>query len=101
MRFSDIKYVLDLVTAVILLGTSLFLSCYLQFPQLRNVRRFFRSLTAHQTQTSTKNTISPMQALLTAMSTSLGAGNIVSPPLAIAIGGPGALFWLVVYAFFG
>jgi AGCS family alanine or glycine:cation symporter len=35
------------------------------------------------------------------MSTSLGMGSIAGPPVAIAIGGPGALFWLVVYAFFG
>lgn len=35
------------------------------------------------------------------MASSIGIGNIVGPSLAIVIGGPGALFWLVVYAFFG
>ncbi|MGZ6250512.1 MAG: alanine/glycine:cation symporter family protein [Candidatus Chromulinivorax sp.] len=101
MHFSDLKYSLDLITAYTFLATSIFLTCFLKFPQLRNLKRFFRILSSQQTQTSTKNTISPMQALLTAMSTSLGAGNIISPPLAIALGGPGALFWLVIYAFFG
>jgi len=86
---------------IILLTTGITLSCLLQFPQLRNLRRFFSILSSTQVTESTTNTISPLQALLTAMSTSLGSGNIVSPPLAIAIGGPGALFWIFAYAFFG
>ena len=45
--------------------------------------------------------MSPTEALFTAMSTSLGMGCIAVPPLAVAVGGPGALFWLVVYSFFG
>ena len=100
VSLTDLKYSLDLSIAVILLGTGILLSCLTRFPQLRNVSRFFNIISSSHAKTSTKNTISPLQALLTAMSTSLGAGNIISPPLAIAIGGPGALFWILVYAFF-
>jgi len=86
---------------VVLLMAGIFLTCLLKFPQLRNGRRFLKIINSKQINESTKNTISPLQALLTAMSTSLGSGNIVSPPLAIAIGGPGALFWIFAYSFFG
>ncbi len=86
---------------IVLLTTCVFLTFLVKFPQLRNWRRFFRIISSKQINESTKNTISPLQALLTAMSTSLGSGNIVSPPLAIAVGGPGALFWIFAYAFFG
>ncbi|NQV77045.1 MAG: sodium:alanine symporter family protein [Lutibacter sp.] len=86
---------------IILLMTGVFLTCFLKFPQLRNISRFFKIIRSKQLNESTKNTITPLQALLTAMSTSLGSGNIVSPPLAIAVGGPGALFWIFAYAFFG
>lgn len=46
-------------------------------------------------------TISPIQALFTSMATTIGMGNIVGPSMAIAIGGPGALFWLIFYIFIG
>ncbi|MFS8506972.1 MAG: amino acid carrier protein [Candidatus Babeliales bacterium] len=45
--------------------------------------------------------INPLHALLTAMATTIGMGNIAGPSIAIAMGGPGALFWLVMYAFLG
>jgi alanine or glycine:cation symporter, AGCS family len=46
------------------------------------------------------NTINPFHALSTAMATTIGMGNIVGPSIAIMLGGPGALFWLVIYIFF-
>lgn len=46
-------------------------------------------------------TMSPVRALFTAMGTTIGMGNMVGPTIAIMMGGPGALFWLVVYIFFG
>jgi len=85
--------------AFLLVG--IFLSIILGFPQLKNGRKFLNIISSNELKTSTKNTISPLQALMTAMSTSLGSGSIAGVPLAIVIGGPGALFWIVVYAFFG
>ena len=97
-NFVDIVHI---SMTIVLLATGIFLTCLIKFPQLRNLRRFLRIISSKQINESTTNTISPLQALLTAMSTSLGSGNIVSPPLAIAVGGPGALFWIFAYAFFG
>lgn len=92
---------LDTGMSLIFLLVGIFLSCITRFPQLRKGGQFLKILSSKQATESTKNTISPVQALLTAMSTSLGSGSIAGIPLAIVIGGPGALFWIVVYAFFG
>jgi len=89
------------ITSLTLLLVGIFLSCLLLFPQMRNLYNFLEIISSKQAKESTKNTISPLQALLTAISTSLGTGSIAGVPLAIAIGGPGALFWIVAYAFFG
>ncbi len=49
----------------------------------------------------TKGDISPFQALMTAMSATVGTGNIAGVATAIYIGGPGAIFWMWVIALFG
>lgn len=82
------------------LCAAIFLSIITKFPQFRKLGTFLKLLRSKDLHASGKNTLSPLQALLTAMSTSLGMGTIVAPPLAIAIGGPGALFWMVTYAIF-
>ncbi|MCL5875281.1 MAG: amino acid carrier protein [Candidatus Dependentiae bacterium] len=46
-------------------------------------------------------TIDSFHALFTAMASTIGMGNVVGPSVAIMVGGPGALFWLLVYIFFG
>jgi AGCS family alanine or glycine:cation symporter len=46
-----------------------------------------------------KQAINPFHAMFTAMATTIGMGNIVGPSLAIFVGGPGALFWLLFYTF--
>lgn len=92
---------IDTLMSAIFLFIGIFLSILIGFPQLKKGRRFLKIISSNQLNTSTKNTISPLQALMTAMSTSLGSGSIAGVPLAIVIGGPGALFWIVVYAFFG
>src|SRR4029077_11970448 len=63
--------------------------------------RFFTLITSGVNHTVSKNTINPFHALFAAMATTMGMGNIVGPSLAIMIGGPGALFWLLIYIFFG
>lgn len=46
-------------------------------------------------------TIDTFHALFTAMSTTIGIGNLVGPTVAIFAGGPGAMFWLLLYIFLG
>lgn len=98
--FSLLAKVFDTITVLSCLAGALVLNILTRFPQFRKFKQFKQILASSNTYQSTKNTISPLQAMLTAMSTSLGMGTIVAPPLAIAIGGPGALFWIMVYALF-
>src|SRR3989338_4121686 len=77
---------IDTLMSAIFLVVGMFLSILIGFPQLRKGRRFLQVITSTQATTSTKNTISPLQALLTAMSTSLVSGSIAGVPLAIVIG---------------
>lgn len=48
-----------------------------------------------------EGTITPRQALTSALSSTVGAANIVGVPTAIMMGGPGAVFWMMVIAFLG
>ena len=45
--------------------------------------------------------ITPFQSFTAAMSGTIGLGNIAGVAVAISIGGPGAMFWMIVMAFFG
>ena len=99
--FLSFMYHIDTIMSAVFLLVGIFLTVFIGFPQFRNGRRFIKIISSSEAQESTKNTITPLQALLTAMSTSLGSGSIAGVPLAIAIGGPGALLWLAIYAFFG
>ena len=49
----------------------------------------------------TDDGVSPFAAACTALASSIGASNIVGVPVAIALGGPGAVFWIWVMAFIG
>jgi AGCS family alanine or glycine:cation symporter len=60
----------------------------------------FRELFKKRKSTA-KGEISPFQALMTALSSTIGTGNIAGVATAIAIGGPGALFWMWMAALFG
>jgi alanine or glycine:cation symporter, AGCS family len=101
MLFKDLIHAIDIPLACMFLGAGIVLSFMTNFPQFKKFKDFIRILQLKKSQESTTNTLSPLQALYTAMSTSLGMGNILTPAIAIAIGGPGALFWMVVYAIFG
>lgn len=55
----------------------------------------------HVTKTKDKKAISQFQALSTALAATIGTGNIAGVATALTIGGPGAIFWMWVSAFFG
>ncbi len=92
---------IDIPLACTFLGAGILLSIFTKFPQFKDLTEFIKILNLKKSHESTKNTISPLHALYIAMSSTLGMGNIVSPAIAIALGGPGALFWMTVYAIFG
>ena len=87
---------------IALLVTSVFLTFRLKFFQFRKPLYIFQQ-TIGQVGKKSKGTgtITPFQTLTTALSSTIGAANIVGVPVAIMLGGPGALFWMWVIAFLG
>ncbi|HUT79429.1 MAG TPA: alanine:cation symporter family protein, partial [Polyangia bacterium] len=85
----------------LLLGTGIFFTLYLGFPQVRFFRHALRILTGRYEKDTMPGDTSHFQALATALSGTVGTGNIGGVGLAIYIGGPAALFWMWATAFLG
>lgn len=85
----------------LLLGTGLFFTLYLKFPQIRYFRQALRIVTGKYDKKTDKGDASHFQALTTALSGTVGTGNIAGVALAIHLGGPAAMFWMLVTAFLG
>ena len=96
-------YLSDYVLILLLVGTGLFFSIKTRFVQLRcfkeGWRRFFGSFSLKGGRQ--ESGLSSFQALATAVAAQVGTGNIVGACGAILIGGPGAIFWMWIIAFFG
>lgn len=86
---------------VLILGVGIFLSIGLKFMPLFNIPKAFKLLWGSRDQLKDKGEIPPFQALMTAMSATVGTGNIAGVATAVFIGGPGALFWMWITALFG
>jgi len=84
-----------------LIGTGIFFTVYLNFPQFRFFRHGWRIVTGKYDQDDSKGETTPFQALTTAMSGAIGTGNIGGVALAIWTGGPAAIFWMWITAIFG
>lgn len=84
-----------------LLGTGLLFTIYLGFPQIRYFKHAFRVVTGKYDRKGDQGDASHFQALTTALSGTVGTGNIGGVALAVFIGGPAAIFWMLVTAFFG
>ena len=86
---------------VLLLGTGLFLTVKLGFIQFRRLGHGFAVATGRYDDPDEPGDVSHFQALTTALSATVGVGNIAGVAIAIHIGGPGALFWMWVTALLG
>ena len=84
-----------------LLGTGLFFTLYLRFPQIRFFRHALRIVMGEYDKKGDEGDTSHFQALATALSGTVGTGNIAGVAYAIFLGGPAALFWMLVTAMFG
>ena len=84
-----------------LLGTGLFFTIYLKFPQFRYLKHSIRIVRGKFDRASDKGDTSHFQALATALSGTVGTGNIAGVALAIHLGGPAALFWMLMTAVIG
>ena len=86
----------------LILGVGVYLTCRTRFAQFRlfpkAVLRFFAAFRGSK---SEDGAVSPYQALCTALAATVGTGNIAGVAGAIAIGGPGAIFWMWICAFLG
>ncbi len=84
-----------------LMAAAVILTFSLGFINLRGFRHAWSLVLNPHDQQGAHGEISHFQALSSALSGTVGLGNIASVPVAIAIGGPGAVFWMVVAGFFG
>ena len=97
------RYLSDYILIFLLVGTGLFYTIKTRFVQVRcfgeGMRRVFGGIFSKKA--GAKGGLSSFQALATAIAAQVGTGNIVGACGAILIGGPGAIFWMWLIAFFG
>lgn len=84
-----------------LLGTGIFFTFYLRFPQIRYFRHAIDVVKGKYDHHLDVGDTSHFQALATALSGTVGTGNIAGVALAIHLGGPAALFWMLITALIG
>ena len=96
-------YLGDYILVILLIGVGLWYSIKTRFVQVRcfgeSMRRVFGNLSLNGKKQASG--MSSFQALATAIAAQVGTGNIVGSAGAIMTGGPGAIFWMWVIAFFG
>lgn len=98
IKFIDDKiWGLPLITVILLTG--IFLTLRLGFLQIRHLGKALKYMVKNEE--GGDGEVSSFGALCTALSATIGTGNIVGVATAIAAGGPGALFWMVIAALFG
>jgi alanine or glycine:cation symporter, AGCS family len=86
---------------VMLLSYGIFITFRLGFIQLRKLNHGFKVVTGTYDNPDDTGDVNHFQALSTALSATVGIGNIAGVAIAIHYGGPGALFWMWITAFFG
>ena len=85
----------------LLLGTGVFFTFYLRFPQIRYFSFALKVVRGKFDKKDDQGDTSHFQALTTALSGTVGTGNIAGVAFAIHLGGPAALFWMLVTAMVG
>lgn len=83
----------------LIMATGIFLTARLGLVQIRHLGKAFKFMFKDEEDGSGE--VTSFGALCTALSATIGTGNITGVATAIALGGPGALFWMVIAAFFG
>ena len=97
------NFVWGVPAMICIIGVGLYLSCRLRFIQIRKffyimkitIGKMFRKKEAQD------GALTPFQAVCTALAATVGTGNIAGVAGAIAIGGPGAVFWMWISAILG
>lgn len=89
------------ITLLILLGTGIYLTIRMGLVQIRGFYHATQLVGGRYSSHKDVGEVSHFQALSTALSATVGTGNIAGVATAISLGGPGALFWMWVTAFIG
>jgi len=84
-----------------LMVAALFFTVYLNGVNFRLLPHAFSLLKTDKAQKGSKGEVSQLQALLSAISATVGLGSLAGVAVAVAVGGPGAVFWIVVMGLFG
>ena len=96
-KVDDLVWGIPLI--VMILAAGIFLTCRVKFLQVFHLPKALKFMVKNEEEGAGE--VSSFGALCTALSATIGTGNIVGVATAIVAGGPGALFWMVVAAFFG
>ncbi|WP_428865891.1 alanine/glycine:cation symporter family protein [Clostridium sediminicola] len=86
---------------ILLVGTGIYLTIRLGLLQVKKLPLALKYLFTKESDDNVEGDVSSFAALCTALSATIGTGNIVGVATAIKVGGPGALFWMWIAAFFG
>ena len=92
-----------LPTVALILGVGIAYTAALRLPQIIRLKKIFLSCRDDSTRQKkqSEKTLSPLQSLSTALAATVGTGSVIGVATALTLGGPGAIFWLWVSAFFG
>ncbi len=94
-------FVWGLPTIILLVGTGVFITLLLKLVQFRHFIYGWKLISGKYDDPEDEGEVTHFQALSTALSATIGTGNIAGVGTAIAIGGPGAIFWMWITAIFG
>ncbi|MFQ5963393.1 MAG: alanine/glycine:cation symporter family protein [Candidatus Scalinduaceae bacterium] len=95
------SYIWSMPLVILLVGTGVYFSIRLIFPQFRRIWHSIAITRGKYDNPADAGDITHFQALCAALSATVGVGNIAGVATAIHAGGPGALFWMWISAFFG
>jgi alanine or glycine:cation symporter, AGCS family len=94
-------FVWGLPTIILLVGTGVFITMLMKFIQFRHFIYGWKLISGKYDNPEDEGEVTHFQALSTALSATIGTGNIAGVGTAVAIGGPGAIFWMWITAIFG
>ena len=97
-------YLWNVVLIVLLCGTGIYYTIRLKFVQVRKFKEGLRLVFGHMVsgdKTAGEGEMTPFQSVATAIAAQVGTGNLTGAATALLSGGPGAIFWMWVSAFFG
>lgn len=103
VKFID-SFLWDFALLFLLCGTGIYFTLRLKFVQIRRFPAAFKAVFGNiklNGAQADKEGMSSFQSLATAVAAQVGTGNIAGAATAIASGGPGAIFWMWISAFFG